>query len=301
MTHDPLTDEADRLLRDRVVLPRPAVASGATLPAGAIGTVVASDEHALQLAFSGGTALQLPREASVPLRRGVPPATNEAALLFCTAVGSHAHGLATDASDVDLRGCYAAGPALHFSLDGPPEQLVHDDDQLCFWEFGKFLRLALKANPTVLETLYSPLVCTALPEVSDELFALRDTGSFLSRRASVTFLGYAESQFERMTRARARGGRIKWQHAMHLIRLLEAGTHLLTTGRLELRVEPERRAELLAIKHGKRTWEQVVTLRARLSAAFENAASDSPLPEQPDTDRVNDFLIRTRRKLLVPR
>ena len=40
--------------------------------------------------------------------------------------------------------------------------------QECYWELERFLRLALKANPNVLECLYTPLVEHATP-LAEEL------------------------------------------------------------------------------------------------------------------------------------
>ena len=100
------------------------------------------------------------------IRRYVPdlnvgpdlPRPHELVLLHAAVVGSRAYGLETEDSDTDRRGIFVAGAGIQFSLDGPPAQRVHDVGQLCFWEVGKFVRLALKANPTVLETLYSPVM-----------------------------------------------------------------------------------------------------------------------------------------------
>ncbi len=49
-----------------------------------------------------------------------------------------------------------AHPAeLHWSLYGVPEQLENEETQEAYWELQKFIVLALKANPNVLECLYS--------------------------------------------------------------------------------------------------------------------------------------------------
>jgi uncharacterized protein len=83
-------------------------------------------------------------------------------VIYRCVVGSRAYGLDDNQSDTDVRGIYLPPAALHWSLAGIREQLDHAT-QTCFWELEKFLTLALKANPNVLECLYTPLVQYATP------------------------------------------------------------------------------------------------------------------------------------------
>ena len=91
-------------------------------------------------------------------------------IIYRCQVGSKAFGLANDESDDDLRGIYLPPARLHWSLRRLPEQLEFADAQRdeVYWEIEKFLRLALKANPSVLETLWTPQVLLA-DETADEL------------------------------------------------------------------------------------------------------------------------------------
>jgi predicted nucleotidyltransferase len=66
-------------------------------------------------------------------------------------------------SDTDLRGIYLAPAELQWSLFGAPEQFEDNATQSCYWELQKFLVMALKANPNILECLYSPLVDKVTP------------------------------------------------------------------------------------------------------------------------------------------
>jgi predicted nucleotidyltransferase len=67
---------------------------------------------------------------------------------------------------------------LHWSLYGVPGQLECEATQEAYWEIQKFLVLALKASPNVLECHYSPLVEKATP-LAEELIGMREI--FLSR------------------------------------------------------------------------------------------------------------------------
>lgn len=141
-------------------------------------------------------------------------------VIFRCVIGSQAYGLANDESDTDRRGVFLPPAGMHWSLQGVPEQIECDDTQETYWELQKFLTLALRANPNVLECLYSPLVELATP-LGAELLALRP--AFLSRLVYQTFNGYVVSQFKKMQADIRNHGQVKWKHVMHLIRLLLSG------------------------------------------------------------------------------
>ena len=82
----------------------------------------------------------------------------EDSLIYRCVVGSRAYGLDHDESDTDRRGIYIAPAELQWSLFGAPEQFEDNATQSCYWELRKFLVMALKANPNILECLYSPMV-----------------------------------------------------------------------------------------------------------------------------------------------
>jgi predicted nucleotidyltransferase len=96
-----------------------------------------------------------------------------------------------------------------------------------YWELQKFLVLALKANPNVLECLYSPLIETKT-ELAEDLLSHRD--AFLSKLVYQTYNGYVLSQFKRLEQDLRSSRDIKWKHAMHLIRLLLSGITVLREG-----------------------------------------------------------------------
>jgi uncharacterized protein len=217
-------------------------------------------------------------------------------IIYRCQVGSKAYGLAGDDADDDLRGIYLPPARLDWSLYALPEQIesqseTHDE---VYWELEKFLLLALKANPNVLETLWTPLVLHSTP-LSDELRSMRS--AFLSQHLFKTYSGYVLSQFRRMTTSARTGSDYKPKHAMHLIRLLHSGIHALKTGEILVDVSP-RREELLHIKSGSLPFEEVKRLALDLEREFQAAFAETHLPEQPDFAHVNEFLIRARRSMV---
>lgn len=213
-------------------------------------------------------------------------------IIYRCIVGSRAYGLDTVESDTDLRGIYLAPADLQWSLFGTPEQFEDNAAQSCYWELQKFLTMALKANPNILECLYSPLVEKQTP-LATELLAIRDR--FLSQMIFQTFNGYAMSQFKKIEQDIRNAGQIKWKHAMHLLRLLLTGAATLREARVPVRIEAHRE-QLLAVKRGDLPWAEVDAWRKELHHDFERALAETKLPERPDYERVNEFLIKARKQ-----
>lgn len=276
-------------------------------PIGAVGVIVAlpeGDDQTYRVRFpDGGEADVLRRNLAVrksarrdELRRA--GATGERDLyeyvIYRCIVGSRAYGLDDEGSDWDCRGIYLPPAALHWSLYGVPEQLESRETEETYWELQKFLILALKANPNVLECLYTPLVEHATV-LAQELLNMRDV--FLSRLVYQTYNGYVMSQFKKLEIDLRTTGAPRWKHAMHLIRLLLSGTAILREGAVPVRVM-EHRERLLAIKRGETPWAEVDRWRLALHRAFDAAYTATKLPERPDYDKVNAFLVEARRSMV---
>jgi hypothetical protein len=211
-------------------------------------------------------------------------------VIFRCIVRSTAYGLSHENSDVDRRGFYLPPADLHWGLAAVPEQLETEHEE-CYWEIEKFIRLGLKANPNILECLYSPLVemCTPL---AAELIEIRHL--FLSRHVHRTYHSYVLSQFKKLEQDLRKQRGVRWKHVMHLIRLLLSGIAVLKNGFVPLRVD-DHRERLLAIRRGEVPWEQVEEWRKRLHAELDQVLQTTRLPEHPDYERANDFLLRARR------
>ncbi|MFD3699256.1 DNA polymerase beta superfamily protein [Streptomyces sp. NPDC058646] len=206
-------------------------------------------------------------------------------------MGSRAFGLATEASDTDRRGVYLAPTPLFWRFEKPPTHVEGPRAEEFSWELERFCALALRANPNILECLHSPLVERITP-VGEELLSLRE--AFLSRRAHTSFSRYAASQHGKLLADVRTYGAPRWKHAMHLLRLLLSCRDLLRTGRLTIEAGPHR-DRLLAVRRGELSWDEVDAWMTRLTEETETALSTTPLPEEPDAARVEDFLVRARR------
>ena len=214
-------------------------------------------------------------------------------ILRCV-IGSRAYGLEDDASDTDYRGVFLPTAEDQWSLYGVPEVIECYDTQEHYWELQRFLVLALKSNPNVLECLYTPLIEKISP-VGEQLLLMKD--AFLSRLVYQTYNGYVMSQFKKMQADLRNQGQVKPKHVMHLIRLLMAGIHILRYGFVPVRVESQR-DQLLAIRRGEISLDETEAWRLSLHKEFDQALEETSLPERPDYERVNDFLISARRSAI---
>lgn len=277
-------------------------------PRGTVGVVVKSPtdhEHCYRVRFPDGLEAPLKRGEVMMLARfkegqiGDSPLTVAGTdlyerVIYRCVIGSQAYGLADPESDVDRRGIFLPTADLHWSLYGVPEQLENHETQETYWELQKFLMLALKANPNVLECLYTPLVEKATP-LAEELLAMKSI--FLSRLVYQTYNGYVMSQFKKMQADLRNHGQVKWKHVMHLIRLLLSGIGVLRDGFVPVKVEAHR-DRLLAIRRGEVPWDDVENWRLRLHTDFHAAFETTKLPERPDYERADVFLKSARRRAL---
>ena len=278
-------------------------------PRGTVGVVVKSPtdhEHSYRVRFPDGFEAALKRSEVEMLARFKEGEIGDSAYVVAHAdlyqrvvyrcvIGSQAYGLADTESDVDRRGIYLPPADLHWSLYGVPEQLENHETQEAYWELQKFLVLALKANPNVLECLYTPLVEKATP-LAEELLGIREI--FLSRMVYQTFNGYVMSQFKKLQADIRKHGTVKWKHAMHLIRLLLSGIGALRDGIVLIKVDAHRE-RLLAIRRGEMPWDDVENWRISLHQEFNGAFETTKLPPRPDYERANAFLISARHRSLM--
>jgi predicted nucleotidyltransferase len=212
-------------------------------------------------------------------------------VIYRCVIGSRAYGLDDSDSDTDRRGVYLPPADRHWSLFGIPEQLENPDTEEVYWEIQKFLTLALKSNPNVLECLYTPVIEHTTP-LADEMLKMRD--SFLSKLVYQTYNGYVTSQFKKLQADLRNKGQVKWKHVMHLVRLLLAGIVTLREGKVPVHVG-EYREKLLSIKRGELPFDEVEIWRLELHRQFDAAFVTTRLPDRPDYAAVNSFLLRARR------
>lgn len=177
-------------------------------------------------------------------------------------------------------------------------EIKKDEWDVVVYEAKKFIRLLANGNPNVLMLLWlEPNYYIRLTETGDYLISRRN--AFVGRHVYYSFVGYAKGQLHRMTHgakighmgAKRRELIAKYgydtKNAAHLIRLLRMGAEFLKSG--ELHVLRHDAQELLEIKTGKWSLEQVMQQSDRWFELAEDAYMASTLPEKPDMDRINNI------------
>lgn len=218
-------------------------------------------------------------------------------IIYRCKVGSKAFGLDNEDSDDDLRGIFLPPADRHWSLYKLPEQIeikTESDDEV-YWEIEKFFKLALKANPNILETLWTPIVLDSSP-IAEKIRTNRS--AFLSNHLYKTYSGYVLSQFRRMKNAYEKTGKYKNKHAMHLVRLLYSGIGALKTGEIMIDVS-RHRDQLLEIRDGKFEFEEIRQVALQLDREFQDAFEKTALPDQPDFEMVDRLLIEARNSMVT--
>jgi hypothetical protein len=207
-------------------------------------------------------------------------------------VGSHAYGLNHEDSDIDRMEVFAAptlevaGLDWHSSKESNVKQGPEGDD-FSAHEVGKFMRLVLKANPTVSELLWLGSEWYEHRTVDGNML-IENRKAFLSRRPVwAAYHGYAEAQLRKY-----KDGFTKPKYARHALRLIEQGQQLYTTGELNVQVSQPWRYFDLAVASS----DQVLnTIRKALDAWTEEI---SVLPDEPDTRTVREMLTVIRKNHL---
>ena len=226
--------------------------------------------------------------------------------------GSRAYGLAGTDSDVDLKGA-AIPPAAHFhglaptfeQADRPEEIAVFAGDLLpeeraaaartklegTVYEIRKLLRLALDANPNVLDVLFCrDAEVRLLRDAGRELRANRHL--FLSQRCVETFTGYARAQLQRIRTHPVEPHGYNTKHGAHLVRLLRMGREILTTGEVHVWRGDRDAEELLSIRDGGWSHARLIAEAEREQEAIRTFGARAAVPPAPDVEAVDRLCIR---------
>jgi predicted nucleotidyltransferase len=222
--------------------------------------------------------------------------------------GSIAHGTyvpSTDPhsiDDKDIMGVYI-GKKEHYIGFEEREVLERKIDEwdVVLYELRKFVRLLLKSNPNVLMMLWLPEKYYIFKNVYGESL-IKNRNLFVSKYAYHSFSGYAYGQFHRMTNFKFEGymGEKRkalvekfgydTKNASHLIRLLKMGIEFLTEGNLH--VEREDATQLISIKKGEWTLDQVKREADRLFALAQETYIQSKLPDKPESEKIERLLMQ---------
>lgn len=117
--------------------------------------------------------------------------------------GSHAYGMNTETSDVDIRGVALNRPNEIIGFQ-KFEQFLDKTTDTTIYSFNKIIELLIANNPNIIEMLFTnPKHIIYATPIGQMLIDNRHL--FLSQKAFYSFSGFANSQLRRLTNALARG------------------------------------------------------------------------------------------------
>ena len=118
--------------------------------------------------------------------------------LFLTVHGSHAYGLNTETSDIDVKGFLVAPKSTYLGFSKTFEQIEGKDPyDMVVYELRKFFKLAAECNPNIIEVLHTdPSKWIKITSLGQKVVDNKD--AFLSLKAKHTFSGYAVAQLKRI-------------------------------------------------------------------------------------------------------
>lgn len=177
------------------------------------------------------------------------------------------------------------------------------DLDLTIYSLRKYVRLAVKGNPTILLLLFAPT--DLLTQCDARGSRLRELVPFIiSRQAGKAFLGYLQAQRQRMLGEKGNGGHgrpraeltrkfgFDTKYAMHMCRLALQGVELMNTGRIQLPMPEPDRSWLMAVRLGQIDQQEVLTRTGELERELKDLVTDAPIQEHPDEAPVQEWMLK---------
>jgi hypothetical protein len=237
----------------------------------------------------------------------------EAGTILRCQVGSGVHGTAiTGQDDRDEMGICIEPPQYVIGLKSFDQYIYRSqpegvrsgagDLDLTVYSLRKWMRLALAGNPTVLLPLFVPVneIAAATPLG----YELRDRrGMILSRQAGHRFAGYLEAQRRGLQSHDGKGRDVTrpelvaaygWdvKYGAHMVRLGVQGVELLETGWITLPMPEPWLTWIRELRQGGHSMAEALDAAAGLEEHITRLTASSPLPEYPDREAADRWLIR---------
>lgn len=215
-------------------------------------------------------------------------------------VGSRAHGLHTEDSDYDWRGVFVTPTTEILRIGGHPDQTnwIEGKEDDTSWEIGKFLLMATKCNPTILEAFKAQayfeddIARAYYNEWGKQLKALFPY-VWNSTDVFNAFRGYAKNQQKKFLDKKDTRPH---KYAVAYLRTLYMGVQLLETGDMTLNMEKTPIFDALRRwKNKEYTVGEVMDLTAKWEQKVEEAYKRNP-DKKTNLEPVNEFLLEIRKE-----
>lgn len=218
-------------------------------------------------------------------------------------VGSRAHGLNNPDSDYDWRAVFVTPTSEILSLGAKPDQTtwIEGKEDNTSFEIGKFLLMATKCNPTILEMFKAEPSHAFGDDYSEEGFSQfgRDLQALFPhiwdpKYVMDAFVGYGLNQRKKFLEDKdVRPAK----YACAYLRTLMIAHQLLTTGDfvLDTRKTPGYET-LINWRRGYYSKGEVIDVCIKWEKQVREAYEKNPTNPQRDLDKVNKFLLKVRKE-----
>lgn len=228
---------------------------------------------------------------------------NDEIIIYECLRGSHAQGVTTETSDKDYFKIILPNINAVLGLENRiGSQHIKDGIDVREITLKEFLIQALTGRSTELEVLFAKAEHQIyIHPIGQELLDFRE--KLVSQRLFKSLLGFYKNQKHRMFTGN--GGRrddklgYDPKMAAHCIRAIWQAINLKETGRVDIYIYDSEAANLiLSLKNKEIPLYKLVEITDTYERRFDSAKSVN-IPENPDYEWANNFLIRTNREVYI--
>lgn len=222
-------------------------------------------------------------------------------IVLLVVAGSHGYGLNTEESDLDIRGISMGTPDSILGMESF-DVFENKNTDTVIYSMKRFMELAMKGAPNVLEILFSRPENTLYCNEKIGKMLLDNRDMFLSKRVYYSFRGYAKNALKDAEKRLENEPKKADKYAMHYIRLCLEVIALLNGNDLTDTLK-NNRDMLMWIRNGSMRngnkfsegfYESVEDFENLLEKAYQN----SSLPDTVDVKKVSRLLVEMNKEFL---
>lgn len=120
------------------------------------------------------------------------------ALVFKCIAGSRAYGTHNENSDTDTRGIFLKKASDYLCINEPIDYCSNKTNDIVYYSLKRFIQLASKANPNILELLFSPEDCVLKTTQYFQMLQ-KHRSKFVTTQIVDTHINYANAQIKKAT------------------------------------------------------------------------------------------------------